>query len=341
MLIKKTNSFFFGARKNFLISLFSIILCALFLSGANFAQAQSCTPEPSGLVNWYRAEGNTNDIRGGESGTLNNGANYTAGKVGQAFSSNGGNGWFSAPAANSYQTLTVGFWVYLNSYSGNFPTLFERGSSGTNRIGLSITDTQGTLQILNGGNFIGSSGPGAIPLNQWAHVALTVADAGAGNRNLTVYVNGSVVISVNNTTIAPSNSGTFAVGNTGTFQSNNVNGNFDEIQVYNRALSQSEIQAIFNAGSAGICLAPTAANVSISGKVFDTYGGYISRATVTLTDSEGRTRTVQTSTFGNYQFTDVAVGASYVLTVSAKRWQFAPQIVSVADNITDLNFTAQ
>ena len=36
----------------------------------------------------------------------------------------------------------------------------------------------------------------------------------------------------------------------------NFNGTLDEVGVYNRALTSSEVQAIFNAGSAGMCSGP-------------------------------------------------------------------------------------
>src|SRR5205823_3629866 len=37
-----------------------------------------CTPAPSGIVDWYRAEGNANDGIGPRNGTLANGASFVA-----------------------------------------------------------------------------------------------------------------------------------------------------------------------------------------------------------------------------------------------------------------------
>jgi len=87
-------------------------------------------------------------------------------------------------------------------------------------------------------------------------------------------------------------------------------------------------------------LAPTAAGISISGRIMLNNGSGLVNATVYLTDSQGIFRSVRTTSFGYYQFDDVVAGQTYVIAVVSKRYQFAPQILSVSDNITDLNFIA-
>jgi hypothetical protein len=87
-------------------------------------------------------------------------------------------------------------------------------------------------------------------------------------------------------------------------------------------------------------LAPTAANVSVSGRVFSALGSGISRAAVSVTDSQGNTRTTLTNPFGYYRFDDVASGQTYAFSVRAKGYTFQPQIVTVADELTDLDFIA-
>ena len=89
-------------------------------------------------------------------------------------------------------------------------------------------------------------------------------------------------------------------------------------------------------------LAPTAASVSIGGKVTTLNGVGIRSVIVTLTDSEGGIRTAVTGSFGNYRFTEVEVGGIYVLEVKAKKYFFSNpvRIVSVNDELTELDFTA-
>ena len=68
--------------------------------------------------------------------------------------------------------------------------------------------------------------------------------------------------------------------------------------------------------------------------------GYVKYA---LIGPDGSERTVKTSAFGYFKFDDVESGSSYTLTVSSKQYSFAvpSRVVSVGDEITDLDFTAQ
>ena len=88
-------------------------------------------------------------------------------------------------------------------------------------------------------------------------------------------------------------------------------------------------------------LAPTAASVSVSGKVLVGKGTGLENAVVTLTDSNGETRTVRTTSFGYYRFDDVEVGQSYTMTVRSRRYLFSPQIITINEVVEDLNFMAQ
>src|SRR5712692_3427355 len=47
--------------------------------------AQVCVEPPAGLVSWWPADGNADDIAGGNDATLMGGATFAPGKVGQAF----------------------------------------------------------------------------------------------------------------------------------------------------------------------------------------------------------------------------------------------------------------
>ncbi len=87
--------------------------------------------------------------------------------------------------------------------------------------------------------------------------------------------------------------------------------------------------------------APSAANVSVGGRVSTVSGQGIGKAQVLLTDSTGATRSVLTSSFGFYRFEDVEVGQTYILSVRHKSYVFAPQIISVNEEISDLVLTAE
>jgi Carboxypeptidase regulatory-like domain len=83
-------------------------------------------------------------------------------------------------------------------------------------------------------------------------------------------------------------------------------------------------------------VAPTAAPVSISGRVSGPGGQAVGSATVTLTDSSGHVQTALSNSFGYFGFTNVTSGETYVLTVTHKRFTFSPRVVSVDDNISGM-----
>lgn len=97
-----------------------------------------------------------------------------------------------------------------------------------------------------------------------------------------------------------------------------------------------------NGPIANACAAvPTAANVSIAGRVSSSDGMAVRNAVVTLTGGNGSSYSARTNSFGYYTIEGVPSGGTYAATVKAKGLVFTPQIVNVADNIDGLNFTAE
>ena len=205
-----------------------------------------CTPPPAGMISWWKGEANTNDSAGSNNGTWVGTPAYTAGKVGQAFSLSGQNyvEVSDHPSLRPTQ-VTVDAWVYPTNISGNHNVVFKG-------------DHEYALQLRNGNVLFGSrdaaggyaefQGSLNVPVNTWSHVAVT--HDGAIKR---IYVNGQL------DPITQSQSGHYAV-NTGTLKIGTHNtiieffyGAIDEVEVLSGALSQAEIQAIYNAGSAGKC----------------------------------------------------------------------------------------
>ena len=86
-------------------------------------------------------------------------------------------------------------------------------------------------------------------------------------------------------------------------------------------------------------LAPTAAAVSVSGRVRMESGKGIRNVHVTLISANGESRVVLTGPFGAYRFEDVPVG-TYFITVAAKRFIFInpAQILSLSEEIENIDF---
>lgn len=156
------------------------------------------------------------------------------------------------------------------------------------------------------------------------------------------------------------NSGTFSVttpDHTVVFTSDFLS--FATTTQRNLALSFSSVQPTFAQGTnnflqsftaAGtgtfasnpvpIALGPTAASVSVSGRVLAPSGQGVSGARVLLTESDGSTRMSLTNAFGYYSFSDISAGQTAVLSVNSKRYSFESQVITVTEDISDLNFTA-
>jgi Calx-beta domain/Fibronectin type III domain len=89
--------------------------------------------------------------------------------------------------------------------------------------------------------------------------------------------------------------------------------------------------------------APTAASGSIGGRVTAANGQGIRNAVVVLSGGNlDHAVTARTGSLGYYQFDDLAVGQSYVMTVVSKRFTFsqATQVINFIESRGDVNFTA-
>ncbi|HLM03075.1 MAG TPA: S8 family serine peptidase [Pyrinomonadaceae bacterium] len=90
-----------------------------------------------------------------------------------------------------------------------------------------------------------------------------------------------------------------------------------------------------------VMLAPTAAGVSVGGRVLSPNGAGVANARVTVTSQSGEKRAAITNSFGYFRFESIAAGAGYVFEISHKRYSFAPRVVDVAEELNELNFTAE
>ncbi len=88
--------------------------------------------------------------------------------------------------------------------------------------------------------------------------------------------------------------------------------------------------------------APTAAAVTLDGRVRAANGAGIRNVLVTLIGANGATRTVITGKFDIYSFPDPVAGETYIISVAAKRYRFAQntQIHSATADYTNIGFVA-
>jgi Carboxypeptidase regulatory-like domain len=164
----------------------------------------------------------------------------------------------------------------------------------------------------------------------------------------TVANNGLPQIPVNAFVVNPTNSNQlFAGTDIGVYASTDGGANWlpfgtglPRVPVFDMAITSASILRIATHGRGMWQIstaAPTAANVSVSGRVIAGNRG-LTNAIVTMTDQNGVAHSTRTSSFGNYRFDNVEVGQTYVVSVRSKRFQFAPQVVNVVEELSEFNF---
>jgi len=85
----------------------------------------------------------------------------------------------------------------------------------------------------------------------------------------------------------------------------------------------------------------TAASVTIGGRVLTPSGRGLAKAVVTLTNSYGEVFTAMTNGFGYYRFVNIDAGQTVIISVSSKRYQYAPRVFNVGDDLYEEDFIPQ
>lgn len=88
--------------------------------------------------------------------------------------------------------------------------------------------------------------------------------------------------------------------------------------------------------------APTAARVSVGGRVLSAQGRGIRNVQVRIAFPSGEERTTLSGINGNYRFADVEVGGACVISISGKRFTFSTpvQVLTINEARDDINFVA-
>jgi hypothetical protein len=206
-------------------------------------------------VSWWRAEGNTIDATGKNPGTALGALTYVPGIVGQAFAFAGtvsvSAGTTGMPTGNADRTIEL--WGQVTSAGQNLQEHIFAQYGTTGNAGevysLFAWNMSSALTLFFSPWLDSVPGP-TLTTGVWYHLAVT----SVGNA-VTLFVNGQQVGAGTNTISTPTGT-TFTIGGPGTVLVGDLEqliGYADEVSVYDRALSQSEIHGIYAAGSAGKC----------------------------------------------------------------------------------------
>jgi len=250
-----------GCRTWLLWTLASLLLAAAHPP----ARAQTCVTPPPGMVAWWPMDETAGttvaDIVGTNPGIRVNGPASAPGLVGGSLRFNGSSSYVGAPDSDLWAFGTADFTIELWA-NWDFNPVGSVGHPGTIFIGNDEgAGSRNKWFFALGGGFLNfhinspAIGPRFFPLvpfspvvSQWYHLAVTRR----GNIYI-VYVNGTLAGSAIDNNPIPNPSSPLTIGQAESLGF--MNGRLDEMTVYNRALSQPEIQTIASAGASGKCKA--------------------------------------------------------------------------------------
>lgn len=238
-----------------------------FVPTFSFSAVVNSTPNPpagtslkTGLLGWWTFDGKdmsngavVDKSGNGNTGTLQNIATssfYTSGKIGQAFNFDGVDDSVkltSDPIGTG--AVTISAWINPESFGGASRGAIIWGNSTRFRItsiGFLIEFTS------NGFTTTAQSASGSLrQLSKWYHVVVTRDSS----NQATFYINGVISGTANQASGIPTGS---SVGNIGESVSsaNRFDGKIDDVRVYNRVLTTSEITRLYNEGNNKVNVTP-------------------------------------------------------------------------------------
>lgn len=211
-------------------------------------QSVSCTV--NGLAAWWKFNGDMNDSSGNGKNLTNNGATSTTGQngaVNNAFSFNGaGNNATVANVMNMNNDFTISMWIKGSEIS-SWRWILNLNNYGTaNDGGITFTTNAYKIRWSYGAWFtdallVANTTTDSV---SWYHVAF-----GRSGGTLFSYLNGaSAGIFQNAASNNINTSASLKLGQ-GPSGSDWYGGSLDDVRIYNRALSTSEISSIYTSGA--------------------------------------------------------------------------------------------
>jgi glucose/arabinose dehydrogenase len=225
----------------------------------------------------------------GLTGALTFGPTWTVGKYGTAVNLDGSDDYVNvgnSPALQIGGSMTISAWIYAGEFPADDAAIVSKRSATTIGYQLDTTVDRGPRTVgfkltTNSGGEMSRYGATVLQTNSWYHVA-GVYNASA--RTLDVYVSGQLDNGALVGTVTSSQQNSTANVNIGRRASGGYqfNGRIDDVRVYDRVLSQAEIQSDMNkalvGGGSSDSTPPTASitspadNAQVSGIVSVTAG---------------------------------------------------------------------
>ncbi len=244
-------------------------ILALYNAGAAGKLNPNCVTAPTNIVAWWPGDGNGYDLARTNFATLNN-ATYESAVVGQGFSFNGTNAGVTAAddkalnLISASDALTIEAWIKPltnTTTSGVMSVAGKRYSPSVySAMGYELFLVNGVpgFRIANASGYANFNATGNLRDGGYHHVAVTLDRSATNGGHL--YVDGTSILTFNPTVVSGSLSNAEPV-RIGVHPQSGFNGWYkgviDEATIYRRALTSTEVTALYTAGSAGKCKTDT------------------------------------------------------------------------------------
>jgi len=206
-------------------------------SGLHVATNESLTQ--SGLIGWWKFDekGGTQalDSSGALVGTIYGATRVSGCKLGDCLSFDGTDDYVGLAASTPGSSKTIIAWIYVNDISNNHQAIFGNH--------LAQLHANNGLSYKSGSGYEFSNG--TINEAEWTQVAFVFDQA---KSSLTFYING---VSAGESELTDFSTAANTIGILAPGSGNSVqpfNGRIDDLRLYNRAIPDVEIQALYNAG---------------------------------------------------------------------------------------------
>lgn len=224
----------------------------LWTAPAAAAGGDRCTDPPAGLTAWWPGEGSAVDLVGDWHGTLVGDTSFAAGEVGDAFTFDGSGDYVEVADASAgdlgADPFTVAFWMTSQTAGSGAYLVGKSHPDGGAEHGWDIRLDAGRIQVVGvNGWDINITSDELIAIDQWHHVA--VASEGA---TVTLYIDGAGAGTCARQTISTAPN-FLRFGFTTNFGGSAFQGQLDEIQLFDRALSAGEIEVLRQSAPGGSC----------------------------------------------------------------------------------------
>jgi len=214
-------------------------------SSVNLGNKNTNIYPKDGLLGYWTLENDGSDSSGNGFNATTDTSTHISAKIGKGSQFTTAGETISIPHNTNLETadLSVSFWLRLNNLNQITPIISKRNASSQTYFTV-LVDTAGRFIIDKGGYAYRVTSSSAVNINTWQNFTITIKYGTPGK--IKIYKNGTLFQEFDKETALLSVNTPLLIGDdlySGTYY---LDGIIDEVVLYNRVLSENEVQQIYN-----------------------------------------------------------------------------------------------